>query len=272
MEVDAELYGTPLPDTTTITTTTTTTTPTTHTTETATPTITNDEPEKEKREIVSFTLNFNKQNYPIEWPVDDTILLLKNEIYNRTRVPVPLQKLMFKGLVKENGKTLRELGIGNGAKLMLIGSTMTQVMEVNAPPQVIAKEEEAPKQEPLSDQKKHKTILEKGLPDNAYPGLLGKHEKLPSTPLCGIYNNRGTPVRLTFKVYSQELWIASSTSTQQIPFATIKSVQSEPIKGKEEYHIMSLQLGSSDNTKYFLYFVPAQFTKAIQNSIMGTFL
>jgi len=34
------------------------------------------------------------------------------------------------------------LGIGKGAKLMLIGSTMTQVMEVNAPPQVTVKEDE----------------------------------------------------------------------------------------------------------------------------------
>jgi len=144
MDVDAELYGNPA-------TTETTTTTTTSTSEPA------ENAEGEKKEMVSFTLNFNKQNYPLEWPLDDTILNLKNEIFNQTRVPVPLQKLMFKGaftlftntwadnfagLVKDNGKTLRELGIGKGAKLMLIGSTMTQVMEVNAPPQVSVKEDE----------------------------------------------------------------------------------------------------------------------------------
>jgi len=262
MDVDAELYGNPTETTTTAT-----------TTETETTSMEGGEKTQavveERRETVSFTLNFNKKAYAIEWPVDDTIQSLKNEIFKLTGVQAALQKLMFKGLIKENTKTLREIGIGNGAKLMLIGSTMTQVMEVNVTPQTTIKEDEAPKQEPLCEQKKHKKILDKGLPDNAYPGLTGRHEALPSTPLVGIYNNTGTPVRLTFKVYSQELWISSSTSTQQLPFGSIKSVSSEPIKGKEEYHIMTLQLGSSDTAKYFLYYVPAQFTRAIKNAIMN---
>lgn len=87
MDVDAELYGNPA-----ITEATTTTTTTTTTSEPA------EKAEAEKKEMVSFTLNFNKQNYPLEWPLDDTILNLKNEIFNQTRVPVPLQKLMFKGV------------------------------------------------------------------------------------------------------------------------------------------------------------------------------
>jgi hypothetical protein len=65
-----------------------------------------------------------------------------------------------------------------------------------------------------------------------------KKEALPQTPIGGVLNNLGTKVRLTFKVWSQELWIQSATSTQKIPFQTIRTVQSEPIKGHEDYHIV----------------------------------
>jgi len=69
---------------------------------------------------------------------------------------------------------------------------------------------------------------------------LWRQDPLPSTPLVGILNNRGTNVRLTFKIWSQELWISSKTNTQQIPFAQVRDVQSEPIKGHEGYHIVVL--------------------------------
>jgi hypothetical protein len=40
------------------------------------------------------------------------------------------------------------------------------------------------------------------------------------------------------QVWTQELWISSKTSTQQIPFPQIRDVTSEPIKGHEDYHIV----------------------------------
>jgi hypothetical protein len=39
-------------------------------------------------------------------------------------------------------------------------------------------------------------------------------------------------------MWSQELWIQSASSTQKLPFASIRQVTSEPIKGHEEYHIV----------------------------------
>ena len=53
-----------------------------------------------------------------------------------------MQKLMFKGLMKDD-KTLRELKVNNGAKLMLVGSTITDVLEVTKPvPKTAAQEKE----------------------------------------------------------------------------------------------------------------------------------
>ena len=43
-------------------------------------------------------------------------------------------------------------------------------------------------------------------------------------------------------MFTQELWISSSTSTQKVPFGQIRSVTSEPIKGQEEYHIVVINI------------------------------
>ena len=39
------------------------------------------------------------------------------------------------------------------------------------------------------------------------------------------------------------------------------------------FETQSLQLGqtNTEHTKYYLYWVPAQYTKAIRNSVLGTF-
>eukprot|EP01089_Gocevia_fonbrunei_P022137 TRINITY_DN8828_c0_g1_i1.p1 TRINITY_DN8828_c0_g1~~TRINITY_DN8828_c0_g1_i1.p1 ORF type:complete len:214 (+),score=36.05 TRINITY_DN8828_c0_g1_i1:23-643(+) len=204
----------------------------------------------------------------MRWDLDDSILNLKKHIETLTDVPVALQKLMFKGLIKNESDTLRKVGIKEGAKLMMIGSTIKEVIDVNiAPDPAKIQEEQAKPREPLCDQPKHKKIIDKGPPDSAIKGFKDKHEPLPKYPLAGILNNRGMSVRLTFKEWTQELWISSSASTQKIPYKSIRSVTSEPIKGHEEYHIVTLQLGPT--ASYYLYFVPAQFTKDINNSIMG---
>jgi len=228
-----------------------------------------------KGEIVKFTVNYKKQNHDIEFGLDQTLGELRIHIAKITGVAAAMQKLMYKGLVKDDSKTLRELGFKDAAKLMLVGSTINEVMSTSASPAEVAKTEakaEEENKEPLSEKLPHKKIIDKGVPEGAEPGKKGKHESLPSVPIQAIYNNVGIKVRLTFKIYTQELWIQSATSTQKLPFASIRAVTSEPIKGNEDYHIMSLQLGSSDKNKYYLYFVPAQYTRAIRNTIMADFM
>ena len=54
------------------------------------------------------------------------------------------EKLSFKhptGLVKDGSKTLRELNVTNGVKMMVVGSTMNDVMKVTPPPPGALKEE-----------------------------------------------------------------------------------------------------------------------------------
>lgn len=65
-----------------------------------------------------------------------------------------MQKVMYKGLVPED-KTLREIKVTSGAKIMVVGSTINDVLAVNTPKdsaQQDAKAEENRK-EPLCRQK-----------------------------------------------------------------------------------------------------------------------
>jgi len=229
-----------------------------------------------KGEIIKFSVNFKKQNYDMQFGNEETAAALKQSIAQVTGVPPQLQKLMLKGLVKDDHKTLSQLNIVNGSKLMLIGSTVNEVVEVSTAPaskSVAADDVHSDlslSKESLSEIMPHKRIVEKGIPEEAIPSKKGKHDTLPTTPLVGIYNNVGIKVRLTFKMWSQELWIQSASSTQKIPFVSVRKVTSEPIKGNESYHIVALQLGNSEIHKYYLYFVPCQYVRAIKN-VFGTF-
>lgn len=69
-------------------------------------------------------------------------------------LPPAMQKVMYKGLVPEE-KTLREIRVTSGAKIMVVGSTINDVLAVNTPKdaaQQDAKAEES-KKEPLCRQK-----------------------------------------------------------------------------------------------------------------------
>ena len=71
-------------------------------------------------------------------------------------VPASMQKIMFKGKMRDDA-TLREHEVKKNAKIMLVGSTVNDVMSVSAPDMKALKEEEkkekAASTEPLTKQK-----------------------------------------------------------------------------------------------------------------------
>ncbi|XP_038064147.1 ubiquitin domain-containing protein UBFD1-like isoform X2 [Patiria miniata] len=222
------------------------------------------------KELVDFKVMYNKQKYDVSFDLDGTVATLKTHVQTLTGVPSEMQKLMYRGLMKDD-KTLRELNVTKGVKLMLIGSTRNDILEVNKPvPKGAAKvkEEAAPAKEPLCKQKMHKKILDKGIPDDAMPGIKGRQEALPSVPISGMYNKAGGKVRLTFKLEIDQLWIGTKERTEKLPMSSIKNVISEPIEGHEEYHIMAIQLGPTEQSRYWLYWVPTQYTSAIKDAIL----
>ena len=94
-------------------------------------------------------------------------------------------------------------------------------------------------------------------------------ESLPPAPLSGMLNKHGGKVRLTFKMEQDQLWIGTKERTEKIGMSSIKNVLSEPIEGHPGYHIVSLQLGPTQASSYFVYWVPAQYVDAIKDAILG---
>ncbi|ROT79584.1 hypothetical protein C7M84_001695 [Penaeus vannamei] len=183
-----------------------------------------------------------------------------------------MQKVMIKGLAKDE-KTLRELGVTRGSKVMIVGSKLDDVVNVNTPKAESTSSEKpstsTSTKEPLSRQKIHRKILDKGLPDDVMPGIKNNKELLPSYPLSGMLNKHGGKVRLTFKLELDQLWIGTKERTEKINMNHIRQIVSEAIEGHEQYHIMGLQLGPTEASRYWIYWVPAQYVDAIKDTVLG---
>ncbi|AWP19163.1 putative ubiquitin domain-containing protein UBFD1 isoform 2, partial [Scophthalmus maximus] len=113
-----------------------------------------DDDDDDDRERVDLKIIWNKNKYDLKIPVDSTGATLKEKIHSLTGLPPSMQKVMYKGLLPED-KTLREIKITNGAKIMVVGSTINDVLAVNTPKETIQQEVKAEedKKEPLCRQK-----------------------------------------------------------------------------------------------------------------------
>ncbi|KAK2716894.1 hypothetical protein QYM36_007141 [Artemia franciscana] len=100
-----------------------------------------------------------------------------------------MQKIMVKGLAKDE-LTLAQAGVTQGCKIMVIGSKVTDLLSVAAPSDRGTEKEElvaAPQKEKLSQQKAHRKVLDKGIPEDVAPGVKGLNEPLPPVPLKGFF-------------------------------------------------------------------------------------
>src|SRR5260370_32421066 len=88
---------------------------------------------------MAFTVMFKGQAHSIDLPLSASISELSEHIKELTGVPLPNQKLLWKG--KKNSAmsdtTLQEAGVTEGIRIMLLGTT---VQELNA---MISTEKEA---------------------------------------------------------------------------------------------------------------------------------
>jgi len=184
-----------------------------------------------------------------------------------------LQKLIFKGPLKDDDKTLSELGLQNESKLMLVGSKVDEVVKVTAaaerkpePSEDTTKKED----ENIFDQQPHKKIIEQGLPADAMPAIPGHHEALPGVGITGLLNKLGSRIRLSVKSANDEILIATQSSTQKIPFASVSDIIWRPIPGNPNYLVMQMKMGGGDDANsYFIYWVPIQYKRTLSVTILG---
>ncbi|KAG2484360.1 hypothetical protein HYH03_016779 [Edaphochlamys debaryana] len=228
-------------------------------------------------EQVAFKITYGKATSDVKRPFDSTVGDLKSKIEEQLGIPSKLQKLMSKGVaLKDDGCTLRQAGIKEGAKLLLIGSAPAAVDAAKAAPAAAAAggtgDWDAPKsEEPLQKQAQHAKVIAKGPPDGALPGIAGRQVPLDDKVLSipGLLNSQGSKVRLTFKEELQQIWLGSDTSTQKVPYGSITKIESWPIEGNEAYSMLALTLGVGGTSRYWLYFFPSQYVAGLKIRILG---
>ncbi|XP_018015254.1 ubiquitin domain-containing protein UBFD1 [Hyalella azteca] len=230
---------------------------------------------EESEEKIAFKVIFNRKKYDVELPASSTIQQLKQHLAPMIDVIPSMQKVMVKGLAG-NDKTLAELGVTKTTKVLVVGSKFDEVITIKvdklsatASSSSSSTSSAPSSSSSLSTQKIHQKALEKGPPDDVHPGIKDRHEPLPPHPIAGMLNKLGGKVRLTFKLELDQVWLGTKQRTEKINMASIRNVVSEPIVGREEYHIMGLQLGPTEASRYWLYWVPAQYVSAIKAAIMG---
>ncbi|KAJ8970155.1 hypothetical protein NQ317_003317 [Molorchus minor] len=215
---------------------------------------------KEKQFDIEVKVIFNKKKYDVSVSPSLTISEFKKQLQDLLGVPDSMQKLMFKGLLQDN-QTISGSGIIKGSKIMVVGSTLNDVLAVSSvTKQDVAEMEKASTtKEPLCKQKIHRKVLDKGLPEDIMPGIKNIKEGLPSVPLSGMLNKHGGKVRLTFKLENDQLWLSTKELTEKLPMGSIKGVVSEPIEEHEEYHLLACSWVPMEASRYWIYWVPAQY-------------
>lgn len=82
-------------------------------------------------EQIEFTVVFNKAKHDITFAYDATVLDLKAHLERICGVQQSAQKLIIKGMAKDN-MTLRQSGIVKGGKVMLVGSKMDDILAMKS--------------------------------------------------------------------------------------------------------------------------------------------
>lgn len=231
------------------------------------PTTTNNEEAGEK---VDLKVIFNKKKYDVTFPLDHDVGALKSHLQPLIGIQPDMMKVMIKGLARDE-MTLRKLGVVKGSKIMVVGSSINDVLQMSSTPKDLGKASASSSKEESSvtKVKQHKKILDRGKPDDVMPGKSSGQDPLPSQPLTGMLNKHGGKVRLTFKMDAGQVWIGTKERTEKVPFNSIKTVVSEPIPNFDGYHILALQLGPTEASRYYIYWLPAQYVDAIKDAVLG---
>jgi len=227
---------------------------------------------KEPIAEISVSVIFGSEKYIVSVSLSENVKEFKKKVYELSGVPCEMQKLICKGLKLVEEKTLQECDVVNNSKVMLIGSRPTDidsVKKVNKPSPIADVVAAAAKKEPLCRQKQHAKIIDKGIPEDAIPGIKNTKDPLPDFPISGMVNKTGGKVRLTFKLELDQVWIGTKERTEKINMSQIRRVVNEPIENYEQYHILGLQLGPTEQSLYFFYWVPAQYINSIKDAIIG---
>uniref|UniRef100_A0A023FRM2 Putative ubiquitin-specific protease n=1 Tax=Amblyomma cajennense TaxID=34607 RepID=A0A023FRM2_AMBCJ len=116
--------------------------------------------------VVPLVVMYNKRRYDVKVALSAKMAALKEELQRLTGVPPAMQKLIYKGAPKpDDAKSLLELNLSANAKLMLVGSTLDDVLNLEVPtPEQLKEETPQATKEPICRQKLPPESCRKGSP------------------------------------------------------------------------------------------------------------
>lgn len=79
---------------------------------------------------VEFTIIHNKDKYVVSMPLSSTIGQLKDKLVDMIGVPSKMQKIMIKGLAKDD-QTLESLNVSSSSKIMVVGAKLQDIVAVS---------------------------------------------------------------------------------------------------------------------------------------------
>jgi len=221
--------------------------------------------------VMRLLVKHGKDTIEVDTEATATVSQLKEELATRTGVQPAMQKLMFKVQLKEDAKTLQEVGLKDGTKLMLIGTSVEQVLSMAIAPKVVSEapeDDKAKKEAEAAEMKKHEKVVKLGVPADAEPPLLGQQVPFPKDrSVTGMLNAKGERIRLTLKPSSDELWISTSTGCAKLPYNSIVDVTATPIPDHPGYSIFTLNAGH--NHKVPIYFLPTHYARSLKITLVG---
>uniref|UniRef100_M3YL19 Ubiquitin family domain containing 1 n=1 Tax=Mustela putorius furo TaxID=9669 RepID=M3YL19_MUSPF len=224
------------------------------------------------RELVDLKIIWNKTKHDVKFPLDSTGSELKQKIHSITGLPSVVCEHMIYGVRIEQLTFFPHLPVSSATYMKLSNVSISENTGTILPKdacEVGVKADHQHRLKFLWKFKQHRKVLDKGKPEDVMPSVKGAQEHLPTVPLSGMYNKSGGKVRLTFKLEQDQLWIGTKERTEKLPMGSIKNVVSEPIEGHEDYHMMAFQLGPTEASYYWVYWVPTQYVDAIKDTVLG---
>eukprot|EP00108_Taenia_solium_P009066 TsM_001115300 transcript=TsM_001115300 gene=TsM_001115300 len=224
---------------------------------------------------VRLVVQHNRSKYSLELQPDCTVEDLKEKLEAITNVPVDKQKLIFRGILKNDMKIANLKLPGRDTRIMLLGAERDVSLTSYRSSDSAAESDTNRENEPPSEEDKetiavHKHVIETfGKPDNAKVSLSVPATLADNETLTGLLDKKGKPLRLRFHRESCELWMATPSATYKIPLDTVKEVEHHPIVGHPGYHIMSFQLGPTRKSRFFIYWVPEQYVASIKKKALS---
>jgi hypothetical protein len=196
---------------------------------------------------------------------------MKQQLEALTQVPVQAQKLLYKGKLLTELMSMQE----ENPKIVLMGSTLSQIMQVTSPPvqSSVSSSDNftIESNSAWSREVEHEKVL-KQRPEQLELAEKGMNSPLPnlqSVSFQGMINKLGQRVRFTFRRDLDQVWLVTNESTQQLMKGMIRDVLSQPIHTDPDYHILALKLGPTEKSNYYIYWVPCQYVRSLKSQLLS---